>query len=112
LAFVTFNMMVHTFRSFTASFPSVSGSAVVKWAKERVDEFNAALQRHLSSVEWGSEVWEECVRVVREQTQVLGEVGVDFSGLVAQGLDEVAKVSRREGRERVRRSMGGASIGA
>jgi uncharacterized membrane protein YkoI len=112
LAFVTFNMMVHTFRSFTASFPSTSGSAVVKWAKERVDEFNAALQRHLSSVEWGSEVWEECVRVVREQTQVLSEVGVDFNGLVAQGLDEVAKVSRREGRERVRRSMGGASIGA
>jgi hypothetical protein len=49
---------------------------------------------------------------VREQTQVLSEVGVDFKGLVAQGLDEVAKVSRREGRERVRRSMGGASVGA
>ncbi|KAM0713101.1 hypothetical protein Q7P35_000553 [Cladosporium inversicolor] len=111
LAFVTFNMLVHTFRTFSASFPSTSGSAAVKWAKERVDEFNGALQRHLSSVEWGSDLWEDCVSVVREQSLVLSEVGVDFKGLVAQGLDEVAKVSRKEGRERVRRSMGGAGVG-
>jgi hypothetical protein len=111
LAFVTFNMLVHTFRTFSASFPSTSGSAAVKWAKERVDEFNSALQRHLSSVEWGSDLWEDCVSVVREQSLVLSEVGVDFKGLVAQGLDEVAKVSRKEGRERVRRSMGGAGVG-
>ena len=111
LAFVTFNMLVHTFRTFSASFPSTSGSAAVKWAKERVDEFNGTLQRHLSSVEWGSDLWEDCVSVVREQSLVLSEVGVDFKGLVAQGLDEVAKVSRKEGRERVRRSMGGAGVG-
>lgn len=110
LAFVTFNMLVHTFRTFNASFPSTSGSAAVKWAKERVDEFNGALQRQLSSVEWGSELWEDCVSVVREQSLVFSEVGVDFKGLVAQGLDEVAKVSRKEGRERVRRSMGGAGV--
>lgn len=111
LAFVTFNMLVHTFRTFSASFPSASGSAAVKWAKERVDEFNGTLQRHLSSVEWGSDVWEDCVSVVREQSLVLSEVGVDFKGLVAQGLDEVARLSRKEGRERVRRSMGGAGVG-
>jgi hypothetical protein len=111
LAFVTFNMLVHTFRIFSASFPSTSGSAAVKWAKERVDEFNGALQRHLSSVEWGSDLWEDCVSVVREQSLVLSDVGVDFKGLVAQGLDEVAKVSRKEGRERTRRSMGGAGVG-
>ncbi|KAL1587887.1 hypothetical protein WHR41_03244 [Cladosporium halotolerans] len=110
LSFVTFSMLVHTFRTFSTSFPSSSGSAVVKWAKERVDEFNASLQRQLSSVEWGSELWEDCVSVVREQAQVLGEVGVDFKGLVAQGLDEVAKATRKEGRERVRRSMGGAGL--
>lgn len=111
LSYVTFTMLVHTFRTFNASFPSTSGSAAVKWAKERVDEFNAALQRHLGSVEWGSEVWDDCVSVVREQGQVLSEVGVDFKGLVAQGLDQVAKASRKEGRERVRRSMGGAAVG-
>lgn len=112
LSFVTFSMLVHTFRTFNASFPSSSGSAVVKWAKERVDEFNALLQRQLSSVEWGSDLWDDCVSVVREQAQVLGEVGVDFKGLIAQGLDEVAKVSRKEGRERVRRSMGGGNAGS
>ena len=63
----------------------------MKWAKERVDEFNASLERQLSGIERGSEVWDECLTLVREQAQVLGEVGVDFKGLVAKGLEEGEK---------------------
>lgn len=61
-------------------------SAVVKWAKERIDEFNESLERQLSSVERGSPLWNDCVDVVKHQSEVLREVGVDFSGLVANGL--------------------------
>ena len=86
LAFITFTLLVHTFRTFSASFPASSGSAVVKWAKERVDEFNASLERQLSGIAKEGEVWTECVELVKEQAQVLGEVGVDFKGLVAQGM--------------------------
>jgi hypothetical protein len=86
LAYTTFTLLLHTFRTFSVSFPPASGSAVVKWAKERVDEFNLVLERQLSSVEQGSALWRECVDVVKGQSGVLGEVGVDFRGVVARSL--------------------------
>ncbi|TKA33808.1 hypothetical protein B0A50_00645 [Salinomyces thailandicus] len=87
LAFTTFTLLLHTFRTFSGSFPPSSGSAVVKWGKERVDEFNEVLERQLSGVEAGSEVWVECLRTAREQALVLADVGVDFSSLVGRGLE-------------------------
>lgn len=87
LAFTTFTLLLHTFRTFSGSFPASSGSAVVKWAKERVDEFNELLERQLSNVDRGTELWAECLKTVKQQAGVLGEVGVDFSSLVAKGLE-------------------------
>lgn len=87
LAFTTFNLLLHTFRTFSGSFSATSGSAVVRWAKERVDEFNEALERQLGSVERGTELWEECIRTIKAQSGVLAEVGVDFTSLVARGLE-------------------------
>ena len=87
LAYTTFTLLLHTFRIFSASFPPSSGSSVVKWAKERVDEFNGMLGRQLSSVDKGTELWDECVSVVNERAAVLAEVGVDFRGLVGKGLE-------------------------
>jgi hypothetical protein len=45
------------------------------------------VRRQLSSVEKGGEVWEQCVKIVREEAEVLIEVGVDFSGMVVRGLE-------------------------
>lgn len=118
LAFVTFGMLVHTFRTFSASFPSASGSAVVKWAKERVDEFNEHLQRQLSSVGRDTELWTECIKTVKQQADVLHEVGVDFKGLVARGLEvntnaykrsESRSESRAHVRPKAERSAGSKS---
>lgn len=86
LAFTTFSLILHTFRTFSASFPATSSSAVVKWAKERVEEFNLILERQLSSVDKESALWKECLGVVKGQAGVLGEVGVDFRGIVARNL--------------------------
>ncbi|GAB7355089.1 hypothetical protein MBLNU459_g5673t3 [Dothideomycetes sp. NU459] len=86
LSYVTFTLILHTFRTFSSSFPPASSSAVVKWAKERIDEFNESLDRQLSSVEPGSALQIECIDIVKQQSQVLSEVGVDFSDLVARGL--------------------------
>ncbi|KAI5212289.1 hypothetical protein E4T38_00724 [Aureobasidium subglaciale] len=86
LSYVTFTIILHTFRTFSSSFPPTSSSAVVKWAKERIDEFNESLNRQLSSVERGSSLWNDCIDVVREQAAVLSDASVDFSGLIAQGL--------------------------
>ncbi|KAF1347788.1 hypothetical protein BDV97DRAFT_298472 [Delphinella strobiligena] len=85
-AFVTFTIILNTFRTFSSSFPPASASAVVKWAKERIDDFNESLERQLSSVERGSPLWNDCIDVVQHQSEVLREVAVDFSGLIAKGL--------------------------
>ncbi|KAH9845008.1 exocyst complex component exo84-like [Teratosphaeria destructans] len=88
LSFITFTLLLHTFRTFSSSFPAASGSAVVRWAKERVDEFREGLERQLSSVERGTELWDECLLVVQGQAEVLKEVGVDFSNMIARGLED------------------------
>lgn len=88
VAFVTFTLLLNTFRTFAGAFPPSSGSAVVKWGKERVDEFNEVLERHLGGKQVRAEVRGKCLEVAREQAAVLGEVGVDFRGLVARGLGE------------------------
>jgi len=86
LSYVTFTLILHTFRTFSASFPPHYSSAVVKWAAQRVDEFNEQLERQLSSVERGTPLWNQCVEIVVSQSEVLAEVGVDFRGIVAKGL--------------------------
>jgi hypothetical protein len=60
-----------------------------------VDEFNAVIERQLSSVARDSDVWNASLRVVREQAATLSEVGVDFKDLVLQGLtDEPSAIAR------------------
>jgi len=102
LAFTTFTLLVHSFRTFAAGFfPSAtttvagttvvgagggSSSAVVAWAKTMVDEFNGVVGRQMEGLERGGMVWRECVEVLRGQVGVLSEVGVDFTGLIGKGL--------------------------
>lgn len=59
-------------------------SACVKWAKEEVEEFNAILARQLSSVERGSDAWQECMDRARIHAQMLVEVHLDFRDLIGR----------------------------
>jgi hypothetical protein len=95
LAYTTFTLILHTFRTFNQSFLTTSASAVVRWAKERVDEFNAVIERQLSSVARDSDVWNASLNVVREQAATLSEVGVDFKDLILQGLTHEAPAVAR-----------------
>ncbi|PNS18647.1 Exocyst complex component exo84 [Sphaceloma murrayae] len=89
LSYIVFTVVLHTFRIFAQSFPGANyTSAVVKWAKERVDDFNDMLGRQLSSVPKGGGLWEECVEIARAECKVLKEVGVDFEGFVGRGIGE------------------------
>ncbi|CAK3875456.1 Exocyst complex component exo84 [Lecanosticta acicola] len=101
LSYTTFTLLVHTFRTFNQSFPASSGSAVVRWAKERVDDFNAALHRQLGTVDRDSDVWNSCIQIIEEQALALGEVGVDFKGLVAKDLTGSAGAATNGAREPV-----------
>ncbi|KAF2428290.1 hypothetical protein EJ08DRAFT_592254 [Tothia fuscella] len=86
ISFISFTIIRDTALIYQSCFPMVMMSACVKWAKEHVDEFNGILERQLSSVKEGSEVWNRCVRVSKEHAGVLGEAGLDFRGLVGVGL--------------------------
>lgn len=60
-------------------------SAVIKWSKHHLDNFNSVLSRQLSSVDHDSEVWSKCMEIVSEHVGMLADVGVDFAGMV--GVD-------------------------
>lgn len=80
---MTFNLILHTLQVFNASFPGVNyTSAAVRWAKLRLDDFNAALARRLSGLPGDSELRRECLEDARGHCLVLREVGVDFGDMV------------------------------
>ncbi|KAL1959069.1 hypothetical protein VTO42DRAFT_2855 [Malbranchea cinnamomea] len=82
VSFVHFTLIRNTINIYQQCFPPAMSSAVVKWAKDHVDGFNALLTRQLSSVDPASEVWAKCMDIVRGHVQLLDDVGVDFRDLV------------------------------
>ena len=82
LSFVYFSLMRNTVRVFQQCFPPLMASACVKWCHERLGEFNESLGRQLSSVTVGSPTWRDCVDRARDHAGMMGEVGLDFKGLV------------------------------
>lgn len=87
LSFVTFNHMAHTFRAFSSSFPQSSGSAVVKWGREKMDDFCSIVSRQIEGVDRRDPLQSECQQAVLGEMAVLSEVGVDFGGLILQNLN-------------------------
>ncbi|KAL2056453.1 hypothetical protein ABVK25_003477 [Lepraria finkii] len=85
LSYVYFSLIRNTVKVFQQCFPPLTMSACVKWAKERLDEFNEILARQLGSVRVGSETWRDCMERAKEHAGMMGEVGLDFVNLVGVG---------------------------
>ncbi|KAI5301393.1 exocyst complex component exo84 [Ascosphaera pollenicola] len=92
ISFVYFTLIKNTIATYQQCFPPPSTSAVIKWAKDRVDEFNTILSRQLSSLEKDGVVWNACVDIVMEQCAILNRVGVDFTELVERALQDMQVV--------------------
>ena len=88
ISFVYFTLVKNTISIYQQCFPSAMSSASIKWAKQHMDDFNTLLTRQLSSVQRGTSVWDKCMAIVREYAGLLTQVGVDFTDLVARGLEE------------------------
>lgn len=88
LSFVYFSLIRNTVKTYQQCFPPPMMSACVKWAKERLDDFNRILGRQLSSVQVGSPTWRDCVGRAREHAGMMGEVGLDFKELIRVGEPE------------------------
>lgn len=66
-------------------------SACIKWAKERLDDFNELLGRQLGSVVPESRTWLDCLARAKEHAGMCGEVGMDFVELVRVGRGSVVE---------------------
>ena len=75
-------------------------SSCVQWAKERLDEFNALLERQLGGVRIGSADWNECLEKAIENARIVGEVGLDFANLVGLGFMKERKDGEQVSRQR------------
>lgn len=84
ISYIYFLLIKNTVATFQTCFPQPLMSACVNWAKGHVERFNDILERQLSSVEKGGDVWNECLGIVREHAGMLGDVGLDFSDVVGR----------------------------
>lgn len=88
ISFVYFSLIKNTISIYQQCFPGVMSSSCIRWAKQHLDGFNALLGRQLSSVQRGTSIWEKCLDIVHQHANLLSDVGVDFTDLVARGLEE------------------------
>ncbi|KAE8393337.1 Cullin repeat-like-containing domain protein [Aspergillus alliaceus] len=103
ISYVYFTLIKNTVSIYQQCFPPIMASACIKWAKYHLDGFNALLTRQLSSVRRGTSVWQKCIDIVHEHADLLTEVGINFTDLVAKGLEptegengETPKMTRSE----------------
>ncbi|MCJ1282936.1 exocyst complex component exo84 [Xylographa opegraphella] len=89
LSYIYFTLIKNTIHVYQQCFDQPSMSAVVVWAKGHLDVFNESLGRGLSCVERGGGVWTASLARAREMAAGMGEVGVDFAGLVGRGVEGV-----------------------
>ncbi|RAH65631.1 exocyst subunit EXO84 [Aspergillus aculeatinus CBS 121060] len=87
ISYVYFTLIKNTISIYQQCFPPAMSSASIRWAKHHLDGFNALLTRQLSSVQRGTTVYQKCLDIVHEHASLLTEVGVDFTDLVAKGLE-------------------------
>ncbi|KAI8942675.1 hypothetical protein NX059_000725 [Plenodomus lindquistii] len=96
-SYIYFTVIKNTVDMYQKCFPQPLMSACVKWAKEHVDQFNILLKRQLSSVDEDGNLWNECLNIAHEHAAMLRDVGLDFSELVGNGIQEGEGVDWPEG---------------
>ncbi|CAI7655508.1 unnamed protein product [Penicillium pancosmium] len=94
ISYVYFSLIKNTIAIYQQCFPGVMSSSCIRWAKHHLDGFNGLLGRQLSSVQRGTSVWQKCLDIVHEHAALLTAVGVDFTDLVARGLEDGEDASR------------------
>lgn len=86
ISYIYFTLIRNTIAIYQACFAPAMTSAAIKWAKEHVDEFNNLLARQISKLQKDSEEWNYCIERAKEHAGMLGEVGIDFKGLIGRGV--------------------------
>ncbi|KAJ5772530.1 hypothetical protein N7520_003059 [Penicillium odoratum] len=95
ISYVYFSLIKNTVGIYQQCFPSSISSSSIRWAKQHLDGFNALLSRQLSSVQRGTSIYDKCQDIVHEHAAQLNSVGIDFTDLVGQGLEDPNESSPR-----------------
>lgn len=87
ISFIYFTIIRNTVQIYQNCFPPVMMSACVSWAKKHVDDFNVILLRQLSSVEHGSQTYQDCIDRAKAHAGMLSDVGLDFRNMIGVEIE-------------------------
>src|SRR5690606_14093551 len=75
---VQFTLIKNSVEVFNSCFEYRLSSALVQWAKARIEEFADLLERQLDGVDRKNRAYRDCMDVVKGHSAMLVEVGLDF----------------------------------
>lgn len=81
VALVQFTLIKNTVEIYNSCFEYRLASALVRWAKEHIQNYVELLQRQLETVESGSKVYDDCMDITRIHSTMLVDCGLDFKEL-------------------------------
>lgn len=73
-----FTIIKNSVEIYNTCFDYRQSSTLVKWAKQELEEFADLLERQLEVVDRGSKVYRDCMDIVRGNSKMLVDAGLDF----------------------------------
>ncbi|KAH0615106.1 uncharacterized protein H6S33_000742 [Morchella sextelata] len=81
VALVQFTLIKNTVEIYNSCFEYRLASALVKWAKDRVEDYMELFDRQLEAVAEENKVFEDCMEITRQHSAMLVDCGLDFKEL-------------------------------
>lgn len=76
-----FTLIKNTVEIYNSCFEYRLASALVKWAKDRVEDYMELFDRQLEAIGEESKVFEDCMEITRLHSTMLVDCGLDFKEL-------------------------------
>lgn len=76
-----FTLIKNTVEIYNSCFEYRLASALVKWAKDRVEDYMELFDRQLEAVAEENKVFEDCMEITRQHSAMLVDCGLDFKEL-------------------------------
>jgi hypothetical protein len=96
IALVQFTLIKNTVEIYNSCFEYRLASALVRWAKEHIQNYIELLERQLETVEPGSKVYEDCMEITRIHSTMLVDCGLDFKELKNPEVWKQKAAARKE----------------
>lgn len=81
MALVQFTLIKNTVEIYNSCFDHRLASALVRWAKEHIENYIDLLDRQLQTVDPSSKVFDDCMVITKIHSTMLVDCGLDFKEL-------------------------------